>query len=260
MSKLAFIKVFTDAQRGLQGNTSAVVLLDQQLSEKELQALASDFNQPATTFLWPTAEGAYAIRWFAPDAEIGLCGHGSAAALAFLYRFKKKQEVTVTFNGGVIRGQASATDFSFFIDPIEVISHTASVPRGLEEALGLKVLEYFQTNNKDIVLVESETALQNMKPDFSALAKLKPFGYAVTAPGDAVDFVSRTLVPKVQQLEDHATGSSHAALTPFWSERLRKDKLTALQLSQRGGYFICEMAMNKVRLSGDYEVYAEGNI
>lgn len=260
MSKLAFLKVFTMQSMGFEGNTSAVVLLDDKKPEKELQQIASDFNQPATTFLWRKAEGEFAVRWFAPDAEIGLCGHGSAAALAFLNRFENQEKASLHYNNGKISGKANEKEFSFFIDPIEVISHTANAPKGLEKALGLEVLEYFQTSNKDIVLVESESVLRHMKPDFQALAKLEPFGYAVTAPGDKVDFVSRTLVPKVQQLEDHATGSSHAALTPFWSERLRKDKLTALQLSKRGGYFNCEMAMNKVRLSGEYAVFAEGNI
>lgn len=260
MSKLSFIKVFTKNSRGFEGNTSAVVLLEKELDETALQQIASDFNQPATTFLWLKAEGEYAVRWFAPDAEIGLCGHGSAAAFAFLQNIKKTEKATLVYKEGTISGSAAKKDFSFFIDPIEVISHTANVPKGLDKALGVEVLEYFQTRNKDIVLVESETTLAHMKPDFQALAKLEPFGYAVTAPGDTVDFVSRTLVPKVQQLEDHATGSSHAALTPFWSERLRKDKLTALQLSKRGGYFHCEMTMNKVRLSGEYEIFAEGSI
>lgn len=258
--QLAFIKVFTDKKIGFEGNSSAVVLLPGAWPAKKMQQLAADFNQPATTFLWLKAEGTYAIRWFAPDAEIGLCGHGSAAAFAFLYQLKGEEQAKLIYNGGEISGSAGKSTFSFFIDPIEVINHRPNAPEGLETALGLKVLDYFSTNNKDIVLIESEEALVQMQPDFQALARLQPFGYAVTAPGNEVDFVSRTLVPKVQQLEDHATGSSHAALTPFWSERLRKKKMKARQLSKRGGAFTCEMSMNKVKLAGNYQVFALGKV
>jgi predicted PhzF superfamily epimerase YddE/YHI9 len=99
-----------------------------------------------------------------------------------------------------------------------------------------------------------------MKPDFDWLRKSKIFGYAVSAPGDQVDFVSRTLVPHVLQLEDHATGSSHAILVPYWAEKFGKPKMQSLQLSPRGGAFNCELNGNKVLLSGQYEILDHGNI
>ncbi len=97
-----------------------------------------------------------------------------------------------------------------------------------------------------------------MRPDFAKLRESEIFGYAVTAPGDQVDFVSRTIVPHVQQLEDHATGSSHAALTPFWAERLNKNQMQALQLSRRGGRFVCSLEGDQVTLEGKFSVLARG--
>ena len=84
--------------------------------------------------------------------------------------------------------------------------------------------------------------------------------YSVTALGDEVDFVSRTLIPHVQQLEDPATGSSHAALTPFWRERLKKDRMVAHQLSKRGGKFVCEMENEQVKLTGSFSMLAKGEL
>src|SRR5690606_34856883 len=130
----------------------------------------------------------------------------------------------------------------------------------LKEALGIPVLARFKTGNKDIVLTESESHVKNMRPDFAKLRQLETFGYAVTAPGDKVDFVSRTFVPHVQQLEDPATGSSHAVLVPFWSRRLGKNTLVAHQLSKRGGKFLCEVNGDEVSLSGGFEVIAEGKL
>src|SRR5690606_9076094 len=126
---------------------------------------------------------------------------------------------------------------SIEMEKIPVISEEP-VPDLLPQALGIALKGYFVTSNKHIVLAEREVDIHKMKPDFSLLRTSKTFGYAVTAPGEKVDFVSRTLVPHVQQLEDHATGSSHAALVPFWSKRLNKDRLIAHQLSPRGGKFV----------------------
>ena len=64
-----------------------------------------------------------------------------------------------------------------------------------------------------------------MTPDFQKLRTMEMFGYIVTAPSSSeeIDFVSRTIIPHVQQLEDPATGSSHAALVPFWANKLNKN-------------------------------------
>ena len=58
----------------------------------------------------------------------------------------------------------------------------------------------------------------------------------VTAPGDGGhDVVSRVFVPAWGVDEDPVTGSAHAALAPFWCERLGRDAFTAFQASARGG-------------------------
>ena len=88
----SLIEVFNAPALQFKGNTAAVVWLDQPLKEEEMQTIATDFNQPATTFLWPSSRiNAYHVRWFAPDEEIGLCGHGSLAAIVFLSAFQRCQ-------------------------------------------------------------------------------------------------------------------------------------------------------------------------
>lgn len=246
-----YIQVFGSQELGLQGNIAAVGLDPQPLESAQMQDLARAYAQPATSFLSPGAkENHFAIRWFAPDAEIGLCGHGAMAAVVFLHQQYGLSNVQLFYPQGRIEGGFLGGEYYLFLEPIEVIDHLPVEP-ALEQALGLKVLDYFSTANKYIVVVESEAALAAMRPDFEALAKLEPFGYVLTAPGEHCDFVSRTLVPKVQQLEDHATGSSHAVLTPFWSERLGGQKMLGLQLSARGGRFLCSMQMNQVMLQGE---------
>ncbi len=256
MTPFKCFAVFDDPENGLRGNIAAVIEASGPVPESVMQRVAADLNQPATTFLWPGEEAnSFHVRWFAPDQEIGLCGHGSLAAVACLGR-----RITLQAGNARIGGAAQGDDFATMeLDPIAVTAQTEP-PVGLSAALGVGIEGYFRTTNKDIVLLDSEQTLVQMRPDFEAMKRISVFGYAVTAPGRQSDFVSRTLVPHVRQLEDHATGSSHAALTPFWSERLGKKSLTAIQRSPRGGRFQCGLSEGKVSLGGHYTLIVQGEV
>lgn len=238
----SIIHVFSNAITHALGNPAAVLLLDEDLPADKLQEIAQGLQQPATTFLWKTKDpNKFNIKWFAPDAEIDLCGHGAMAASVFLANHFPQQAL----NGFELEREGMkiycglAEEGRHFIE-LEHIKRQANTPppKGLEKALGQKILEYYPTNNKDIVVFESEQNVAQMKPDFDALRKIDVFGYAVCAlSAQADDFVCRTLVPHVQQLEDHATGSTQAILVSFWADRLQKSTLISRQLSRRGGYF-----------------------
>jgi PhzF family phenazine biosynthesis protein len=242
-SPFAIINVFSNSSIEALGNPSAIILLDEQLSDDKLQAIAAELQQPATTFLWKTKnKNEFLIRWFAPDAEIDLCGHGAMAASVFLSKHFPELAKDTSFkllkDAMVIEsGVNSKDDHYIYLDNIKR-NKNQSPPEGLQEALGKKIVEYYPTDNKHIVLLEDEESLNNMIPDFEALRKIDVFGYSVTASSSKKDdFVCRTLVPHVQQLEDHATGSTQAVLIDFWANKLGKSKLESRQLSPRGGYF-----------------------
>ena len=247
--------VFTNSRLGYKGNPAAVIETPQVLPETEMQRLAAEIAQPATSFLTPTMlPSTFQIRWFAPDGEIGLCGHGAAAAAAYLgEKFPDTGTFTLQYTSGNMQVRYEAPhSVSLILDPIPVIEEIP-IPKAVSDGLGIPLSAMYETGNKHILLAESESAVRKMVPNFEILRKSKLFGYAVTAPGDAVDFVSRTLVPHVQQLEDYATGSSHAMLAPFWSAKLNKERMTAHQLSERGGTFIIQLKADKVTLSGEFE-------
>ncbi|WP_296622443.1 PhzF family phenazine biosynthesis protein [Marivirga sp.] len=239
----AIINVFSKSAINALGNPSAVILLDNKLSDDKLQSIATELNQPATTFLWETdKENEFLIRWFAPDAEIGLCGHGAMAASVFLSdqfpELASDNGFKLLKNNITIEAGLNSENKHFIVLDNIRRSNQQTPPEGLERALGQKILEYYPTENKHIVLLENEQSMAKMKPDFEALRKIDVFGYSVTAPSSQKDdFVCRTLVPHVQQLEDHATGSTQAVLVDFWSEKLSKQELESRQLSPRGGYF-----------------------
>ena len=90
------------------------------------------------------------------------------------------------------------------------------------------------------------------------------FGVIATAPGTRPDFVSRYFAPRAGVNADPVTGSAHCSLAPYWGERLGKRRLTAHQVSKRGGEMICELFDGdegpRVRLIGRAVTYLEGEI
>lgn len=260
---LELIQVFDDPSRDYRGNIAAVVLVEKLPDEGQMQRMAADLSQPATTFLAPSVkEGEYDVRWFAPDGEIGLCGHGSLAAIAFLREIRPEDEIILHYRNGSITGRLEDhARASIRLAGIPVLE-SLPVDELLINGLGIPITGYWRTDNKDLVLTESQADIEAMKPDFALLRKRKTFGYTITAPGNEVDFVNRTLVPHVQQLEDPATGSSHAILVPFWHQKSGLTSLQSEQLSSRKGKFSCSYKpdQNIVQLTGHYSVLASGNI
>jgi predicted PhzF superfamily epimerase YddE/YHI9 len=103
-----------------------------------------------------------------------------------------------------------------------------------------------------MLVYNSEEEVKNINIDRSYFDKIN-LGYGgviITAQGNNVDFVSRYFTPQATFLEDPVTGSAHCTLIPYWSSRLNKNKLKALQISSRGGSLICENNSDRVIIGG----------
>jgi predicted PhzF superfamily epimerase YddE/YHI9 len=57
-------------------------------------------------------------------------------------------------------------------------------------------------------------------------------------------------VPYLVVDEDPVTGSAHAALVPYWAQRLGRTSFTALQASKRTGVLDCRLEGERVVLGG----------
>ena len=111
-----------------------------------------------------------------------------------------------------------------------------------------------------MVVLDDESAVSSLNPDFTHLAQLVEHGLIVTAPGDSVDFVSRFFAPAIGINEDPVTGSAHCVLTPYWAERLSKKTLEARQISARVGHLLCEDAGERTLISGSAVFFLSGRI
>ncbi|MDP4203169.1 MAG: PhzF family phenazine biosynthesis protein, partial [Bacteroidota bacterium] len=111
-----------------------------------------------------------------------------------------------------------------------------------------------------IALFDSEEQIRAMRPVLAEIAQLPCRGVIMTAPGNQVDFVSRFFAPQSGIDEDPVTGSAHTSLIPIWREKLNKGRMTAMQLSARGGKLQCEYAGERCKIGGTARLYLRGNI
>lgn len=242
------------------GNPAAVCLLNKWIDDKTLLAIAAENNLSETAFLVPASDSRYHLRWFTPAVEIDLCGHATLASAFVIFSFIKSSLSSVDFDtkSGSLTVIKSDDLLSMNFPARKPVPTT--MPVLLSEALGAEPVEVLRS--RDLVAVfDNESIVGDMKPDFDKLRLIKDcFGIIVTAPGSKSDFVSRFFAPNAGIPEDPVTGSAHCTLIPYWAKRLGKDKLTAHQLSKRGGELFCENLRDRVNISGRAALYAKGYI
>jgi PhzF family phenazine biosynthesis protein len=255
------LKIFQiDAFSGVvfRGNPAAVCPLDTWPEDAVMQNIAAENNLSETAF-YIKQDSSFDIRWFTPVAEVDLCGHATlAAAFVIFNHFEyKKEEIRFNSRSGTLRvlreGKLYALDFPAYMPK------KCEAPEALQTAFNIKPIDFFLANYY-MVLFETETQIRDIKPDLNKLKSLDNGGIIVTAPGDTADFVSRFFAPKFGIDEDPVTGSAHCALTPYWTKILRKENLTAFQLSSRGGVLQCRNEGKRVRVAGEAARYLEGII
>jgi PhzF family phenazine biosynthesis protein len=264
------VDAFTDKLFG--GNPAAVIPLEKWIDDVLMQKIAMENNLSETVFFVPskTRETDFAIRWFTPEAEINLCGHATLASAYVLFNILnfKKPAINFRCKSGLLKinkqDDLIVMDFPSW-KPERIDDYAAELPAILGH---VEIVAVYKHRDVLVELMD-EAAVKNCNPDFSLMKKHFD-KVIITAPGtwsgdlhspDHVDFVSRFFAPGVGIDEDPVTGSAHSQLIPFWSEKLNKKKLHALQLSKRVGELWCEQLNDdRVSMSGKAVFYMKGEI
>ncbi len=260
MKSIPYWHVDAFASRPFGGNQAAVMILEKWLDDAVLQKIAAENMFPETAFVVPTPDGKadYALRWFTPKMEVALCGHATLAS------------------GHVVLGQETSGNMVSFATRKAGILEVARADHGYDLALpattvdgaapqniadGLRAEpEELLYNDKRYVIARfaNEAAVRALEPDMELLASTGDTMFMATAQGDKTDVVSRVFVPGAGIPEDSATGSAHAALTPYWAKRLGRNEFTAHQASQRGGDLTCRLDGDRAILGGQCVTVVEG--
>jgi PhzF family phenazine biosynthesis protein len=260
MNEYRLVQVDAFADRPFAGNPAAVIPLDSWLGDDVMQAIAMENNLAETAFTVSSGGDCdYELRWFTPTVEVDLCGHATLASGHVLLGDRDRVRFR-TRKSGILTVARDGDGLSLDLPP-------TSVERGAHDellsALGLSSAQVFLSTDPvkaaAIILVANADEVRSCEPDFGRLKHI-PLLAIVTSTGDETDVISRVFVPAWGIDEDPVTGAAHAALTPFWSQRLGRDSFSAFQASQRGGHVACRMAGDRVILGGQCFTVIEGTL
>ena len=258
--KLPIYQVDAFSDSLFQGNPAAVVPLSEWLEDSVMQSIASENNLAETAFFIPKGPG-FQLRWFTPAVEVDLCGHATLASAHVLFQHLgfEKEEIAFQSRSGILKVRRD-NDWYVMDFPADEIQRVTQIPKAVTAGLGFSAKEVYKGRDDYMVVVETQTEVEQLNPDFRALLKMQSRGLIVTAPGDSVDFVSRCFFPPAGIDEDPVTGSAHTTMTPFWAAKLGKSQMVARQLSRRGGLVKCVQSGSRVKLGGQAVTYLQGEI
>lgn len=241
------------------GNPAAVIPLEDWLDDQLMQKIAQENNQAETAFILPI-KGAWHIRWFTPTVEVNICGHATIASAHVISKALDQPSERIKFwsRSGWLHVDIQGDEYTLDLPADELTTHDP--PPFMFEALGVDVLGFWKGREDFLTLVADSQQLRKLNPDLTLIARLKARGLIVTAPDETYDFVSRCFFPQSGIDEDPATGSGHATLTKFWSERTNKTSFTAYQASERGALVHCSLHGDRVSLTGKAITYLTGHI
>lgn len=256
MMSIPFFQVDAFAPEPLTGNPAAVMPLEHWLDASVMQAIAAENNLSETAFTVPSdrEDADYDLRWFTPASEVDLCGHATIATGHILVtgqplRFSTRSGVLlVSRRGDILELDLPAAKLTEARDP-QLCAALGIPDQPIRLADGC--------NDAAIIEVADEAAVRAISPDMTALRRI-PRMAVVTARGSDHAIASRVFVPYLGIDEDPVTGSAHAALVPYWAERLGRTSFSALQASKRSGVLECRIAGDRVLLGGQCRTVIAG--
>ncbi len=250
------VDAFTDKIFG--GNPAAVCVVETFPPAELMQNIAMENNFSETAFV--AREGnAYRLRWFTPAVEVDFCGHATLATAFVLFNFYEQTSSRIEFETLHGRFMVERRGKLFEMNFPAYKPKRISVTEAMSAAIHAPISEAYLA--RDLIMVlESAEVVEKLAPDFDKLSRLDGLTQAVTAAGKEFDCVSRVFAPKVNVPEDPVTGSTHCAIIPYWAARLGKERLTARQASKRGGVLHCEVAGERVKISGSAALYAVADL
>jgi PhzF family phenazine biosynthesis protein len=263
---LTITQVDAFADKPFFGNPAAVCLLPQPRDAEWMQSVAREMNLSETAFLLKREKG-FDLRWFTPTVEVELCGHATLASAHVLWeqgQLEKGEPACFYSKSGVLtaRKKGAWIEMEFPATPATPATPDSIHNQEVEAALGTNARSVGRTLFDYLVEVESEDAVQSLRPDLTKIGRLQTRGLIVTSRASRTDcdYVSRYFAPAAGVDEDPVTGSAHCCLGPFWKDRLGRDNLMGFQASARGGYVRTRCEGDRVFISGQAITVMRGEL
>ncbi|MCB1136367.1 MAG: PhzF family phenazine biosynthesis protein, partial [Chlamydiia bacterium] len=237
-----------------------VFIFDREPQSELMMKIAREMNLSETAFVMKGTE--MKIRWFTPNAEVNLCGHATLAAAHILWQKGMVSESSLTFqsrSGPLTVGRNKA---GYTLDfPLQEAVSKPDYEQLVAEIVG-GVPEYIGSNGEDCMAVVDDATLHAYVPNFERIKALAERGFLLTARDSTgrFDYLYRGFFPKLDVPEDPVTGSANTCLAPYWTEQLKKGRLLARQVSERGGDLTVEVSGDRVLITGQAVTVFEGEM
>lgn len=242
------------------GNPAAVLICKEIPSSELMQKIAIENNYSETAYVVKRGSNLYDLKWFTPGGEIDLCGHATLAAAYVVHSFIDKDVTEMHFN--TLSGELVVTkdDNGYTLDFPVGKTKPIALTKDIMQATDYLAKEAYFDGGDMVVIISDEEKLKGFVPNGDLIKKLDGLGLIMTAKSNQYDFVSRCFYPKLNVLEDPVTGRAHTYLTPIWREKLKKEVLSAKQVSIRGGIMTVHQVGERVFLTGNAQLFMLGDI
>ncbi|MFT4715874.1 MAG: trans-2,3-dihydro-3-hydroxyanthranilate isomerase [Paracoccaceae bacterium] len=236
MTKFQVFDVFTKSPFG--GNQLAVILDASDLAERNLQAIAREFNFSETTFVFPPIDSKNnaRVRIFTPTSEIPFAGHPTIGTAIAIAQMTGETKLVLELAVGPIECQVDLGKSSSarFTTKVPLMNFGEVEVKDIASCLGLDTSAVLSTTHSpQIASVGLPFALVELASD-AELSKAMPvtdkFQIAETRYANGIDMFAifayvkhgndvnaRMFAPLNNIPEDPATGSAAAALGAFIS-------------------------------------------
>lgn len=226
MIKVFLVKSFTSSENG--GNPAGVVI-NNGLKDEEMQSIAKEVGFSETTFIRKIDCKNFELRYFTPEVETNLCGHGTIAAFycmkalneveeAEVYMHTKAGKLKIFINNSKIYMEQSKPIISDICIDERLIFEALNIPyEDKKENLPIKIVSV--GTPKIIIPLKNRDMLFSIKPDFEKLKEISrmtsskgfyPFTFDVLDKNNLIH--ARQFNPLFGIPEDPITGVAAGAL------------------------------------------------
>ena len=264
------------------GSPTGIVLDADDLSEQQMQTIATKLNFAESAFVLASEKADYRLRFFAPNYEVALCGHATIASFHLLVEqghitFGEADHVTLTQetsagllqvtcykDGRIVMSQneptfgaieadrnrvagllgISAADFLDY--PVQVVS--TGTPKLLVPLASLKALRAVTQDTEGIKQYCRKTEAKGIYP------------FTMESPIPNTDFFARQFNPLADENEDPLTGVAAGALGCYARKYKLLDKEQFIVAQgydlNMGGNMLVDVS-NGVQVGGYAVVYGQ---
>lgn len=255
---LKYFKVDSFTNEIFKGNPACVVPLSKWLDDNVLLKIAQENAVPETAFFIKDKD-AFHLRWFTPEIEMDLCGHATLATAHVINTCFDFDQKVIFFKTKMGNLKVTISDNMYFLNFPSRKPLSTSLPEKIKRALNKQPVEVYKSRDY-LLIYDNQHDVENITINRTIFDQINlgVGGVIVSSVGNSTDFVSRFFTPQASILEDPVTGSAHCTLIPYWSSKLKKDKMDAIQLSERGGQLKCQNLGDRVVIGGYAVLFAKG--